>query len=106
MEAVIDKDLSGSRLAEEIAADLFLIVTDVEHVFVNYGKPDQQALTNINLETIDAYCREGQFSKGSMGPKVEAAMEFAKATGKTSIICSLDKIAEALAGKSGTWIAS
>ena len=104
VEAVIDKDLSGSRLAEEIGADMFLIVTDVQHAYVNYGQPGQQALTDVTLDTMTAYAREGQFSKGSMGPKVEAAMEFAKATGKTAIICALDKIAEALAGQSGTRI--
>ena len=104
VEAVIDKDLSGSRLAEEIGADMFLIVTDVQHAYVNYGQPDQQALTDVTLDTMAAYAREGQFSKGSMGPKVEAAMEFAKATGKTAIICALDKIVEALSGQSGTRI--
>ena len=104
IEAVIDKDLSGSKMAQEIDADVFLIVTDVEHVFINYGKPEQQALHKVALDEMKAHQTEGQFSKGSMGPKVEAAMQFTELTGKTSIICSLDKIDVALEGKSGTWI--
>lgn len=103
IEAVIDKDLSGSKMAQEIGADMFLIVTDVEHVFINYGKPEQQALTHVTLDEIKRYQNEGQFSKGSMGPKVEAAVKFAE-TGKTAIICALDKVDLALEGKSGTWI--
>ena len=104
IEAVIDKDLSGSRLAQEINADMFLIVTDVENVYVDYGKPEQQALGAITVADMKDYQAAGQFSKGSMGPKVEAAMQFTQATGKTSIICSLDKIDLAVAGNSGTII--
>ena len=104
IEAVIDKDLSGSRLAQEINADMFLIVTDVENVYVNYGKPEQQALGVITISDMKEYQAAGQFSKGSMDPKVEAAVQFAQATGKTSIICSLDKIDLAVAGDAGTRI--
>lgn len=103
IEAVIDKDRSGVRLAKEVEADLFMILTDVENVYVNYGKPDQKALRQISLEEIEKYAEEGHFSKGSMAPKVESAIEFAQ-DGKTAIICSLVKVEGALQGESGTII--
>lgn len=103
IEAVIDKDLSSCKIADEIDADIFMILTDVDHVFVNYGKPEQKALTNITLEELEIYVEEGQFAKGSMGPKVNAAMDFARTGGK-SYICSLDKADASLKGESGTII--
>ncbi|MUV38288.1 Carbamate kinase [Lentibacillus sp. JNUCC-1] len=103
IEAVIDKDRSGFKLAEEAKADTFMILTDVENVYVNYGKPDQKALTEITLEEAKKYVAEGQFSAGSMGPKMEAAINFAE-TGGRAIICSLGKADEAMEGKSGTHI--
>lgn len=103
IEAVIDKDRSGFKLAEEVKADRFMILTDVENVYVNYGKPDQKALTEVSLEEAQGYVDEGQFSAGSMGPKMEAAMNFAQ-TGGRAIICSLDKADQAMEGKSGTHI--
>lgn len=103
IEAVIDKDRSGVRLAQEVEADLFMILTDVENVYVNYGTPDQKALHHISLEEIEIYMEEGHFKAGSMGPKVESAIEFAK-NDKTAIICSLEKVDEALRGESGTII--
>ncbi|WP_217587217.1 carbamate kinase [Lentibacillus saliphilus] len=103
IEAVIDKDRSGFKLAEEAKADRFMILTDVENVYVNYGKPDQKALTEITLEEAKQYVAEGQFSAGSMGPKMEAAINFAE-TGGRAIICSLDKADLAMEGKSGTHI--
>ncbi|SDI60641.1 carbamate kinase [Natribacillus halophilus] len=101
IEAVIDKDRSGCKLAEDIDADVFMILTDVNHVYVNYGKPNEKALRNLSIEELEAYIKNGHFSKGSMGPKVEAALQFAK-TGGTSIICALDQAEEALQGKTGT----
>ncbi|MEJ8547562.1 carbamate kinase [Brevibacillus borstelensis] len=101
VEAVIDKDRSGCKLAEQIQADIFVILTDVEHVYINYGKENQQALTDLTVDELEAYIAEGQFSAGSMGPKIEAARNFAK-QGGTSIICALDKADLALEGKSGT----
>ncbi|MGP4105885.1 carbamate kinase [Virgibacillus sp. L01] len=103
IDAVIDKDRSGFKLAEEIKADVFMILTDVEHVFVNYGKPNQKALTEITLSEAKGYVEEGQFSAGSMGPKMEAAINFAESGGR-AVICSLDKAKEAIEGKSGTHI--
>ncbi|ALX48495.1 carbamate kinase [Lentibacillus amyloliquefaciens] len=105
IEAVIDKDRSGYKLAEEVNADVFMILTDVNHVFVNFGKPDEKALEEISVSDLEAYVSEGQFSKGSMGPKVESALNFAKnAENGRSIICSLEKVDEAVRGNSGTII--
>ena len=103
IEAVIDKDRSGFKLAEEIKADTFMILTDVSNVYVNYGKPDQKALEQITLAEAKGYVEEGQFSAGSMGPKMEAAINFAE-TGGRAIICSLDKADQAMEGKAGTQI--
>ncbi|MBB4825271.1 carbamate kinase [Sporosarcina luteola] len=103
IEAVIDKDRSAFRLAEESKADVLMILTDVDNVFVNYGKPDQKALGNITLEEAKKYADEGQFSAGSMGPKMEAAMKFAEMGGR-AIICSLGQADLAVEGKAGTQI--
>ncbi|SHG85863.1 carbamate kinase [Ornithinibacillus halophilus] len=103
VEAVIDKDRSGLRLSKEVDADVFMILTDVDNVYVNYGKPNQKALEQITVEEAKQYMDEGQFSAGSMGPKMEGALSFAEHGGK-AIICSLDKAALALEGKSGTTI--
>lgn len=105
VEAVIDKDRSGYKLSEEVDADVFMILTDVENVFVNWGKPDQKALEQVSVAEVEKYVEEGQFAKGSMGPKVEAALNFAKSRkGATSIIGSLAKVDAALRGESGTII--
>src|SRR5699024_1696224 len=103
IDAVIDKDRSGFKLAEEAKADVFMILTDVKNVFVNYGKPNQKALENISLEEAKQYVEEGQFSAGSMGPKMEAAIKFAEMGGR-AIICSLEQADLAMEGKAGTQI--
>lgn len=103
IEAVIDKDRSGFKLADEAKADAFMILTDVENVYVNYGKPDQKALGKVSLEEIRQYVDEGQFASGSMGPKIEAAVKFAERGGR-AIICSLDQADLAMEGKAGTQI--
>ncbi len=106
VEAVVDKDLSGALLAKSLAADIFLIVTDVENAYVGYGTPAQRALGQVTPEEIEEYQAAGEFSKGSMGPKVEAALAFARSTGNPAVICALNKIDEAVAGTSGTRIVS
>ncbi|AKF95783.1 carbamate kinase [Brevibacillus laterosporus] len=103
VEAVIDKDRSGYQLAQDVNADIFMILTDVENVYVNYGKPNQKSLEMISLEEAKQYADEGQFSAGSMGPKMESAIGFAE-KGGAAIICSLDQADLALAGKAGTRI--
>ena len=101
--AVIDKDRSSALLADKINADKLIILTAVDHVYVNYGKPDEKALKTLNVAEAQKYMKEGQFAAGSMLPKIEAAIQFAE-MGKEAIICSLDDAIEALEGKAGTRI--
>ncbi|WP_414050005.1 carbamate kinase [Macrococcus animalis] len=103
VDAVIDKDRSGLKLAEQTHADVFMMLTDVSNVYINWGKENQEKLTYMTVDQAEQYIQENQFPAGSMLPKVEAAIEFAK-TGKESIICSLEDAVDALAGKAGTRI--
>ncbi len=104
-DAVIDKDLSSAKLATQLNADILLILTAVDKVYINYNKENQKSLDEITLEEAQKYIEEGQFAKGSMLPKVEACMNFVKSypEGK-AIITSLDNAREALLGKTGTVI--
>ena len=104
-DAVIDKDLSSAKLATQLNADILLILTAVDKVYINYNKENQESLDEITLEKAQKYIEEGQFAKGSMLPKVEACMNFVKSypEGK-AIITSLDNAREALLGKTGTVI--
>lgn len=103
--AVIDKDWTSSLLAAEINADVFIILTAVEKVAVNFGKPDQQWLDDITVEEARQYAAEGQFAAGSMLPKVDAAIKFAESKkGRTAIITLLEKAREGIEGKTGTRI--
>lgn len=104
IEAVIDKDLAGERLAEIVGADIFLILTDVEEAKINYGKANEKSLGKITFEEAKQYFDEGHFLAGSMGPKVKACLRFLKNGGKKAIITSLDKALEAFKGESGTII--
>ena len=103
--AVIDKDFAAELLAEQVDADVLMILTEVEKVAINYNKPDQQDLSHMSLKEAAQYCDEGQFAPGSMLPKVQACMKFVRAyPNKKAIITSLDKAIEALDGKTGTVI--
>ena len=103
--AVIDKDMGAELLAEDCLADMLILLTAVDHVAVNFGRPDQQELTDLTVEQSEEYLAQGQFGKGSMEPKVRAAVKFARSLpGRVYIIGSLDKAAEAVAGLSGTRI--
>lgn len=101
--AVIDKDFASAKLAELIHADMLFILTAVDRVAINWGKPDQKELSQMTIREAEQYCREGHFAPGSMLPKVQAAVSFAK-TGGTATIASLDKAVLALKGISGTRI--
>ncbi len=103
IEAVIDKDLASSKLAGDIKADILMILTDVERVAINYRTPAETYLTEITVDEAKKYMEEGHFSAGSMGPKVQAAIDFASGGG-TSIIASLKRSLDALRGTSGTRI--
>jgi carbamate kinase len=102
IDAVIDKDLTSAKLAEDIGVDVFLIATDVAGVALSYGRPEQQYLRTLHLADADRYLAEGHFPPGSMGPKVEAAMTFLRQGGKRAVITSLATIEDAVAGRAGT----
>ena len=99
--AVIDKDFASAKLAELICADMLVILTAVDRVAINWGKPNQKSLEEMSVAEAEQYCREGHFAPGSMLPKVEAAMSIAR-VGGTAIIASLQNAAAALRGESGT----
>ncbi len=101
--AVIDKDFAAELLAESLDADYLVILTAVEKVAVNFGKPDQQWLDELTPETAGKYVDEGQFAPGSMLPKVQAAVKFAESKpGRSALITLLDRAADGIAGKTGT----
>ena len=103
--AVIDKDRSSALLADKIDADKLIILTAVDHVYVNYGKPDEKALTTLNVAEAQKYMKEGQFAAGSMLPKIEACLSFVEGhPEREALITSLDGLDDALAGKVGTVI--
>ena len=103
--AVIDKDFGAELLAEGVDADVLMILTEVEKVAINFGKPEQQDLATLTVEQAEAYKAEGHFAKGSMLPKVEAALKFVKKyPNKKAIITSLDRAVDALNGTAGTVI--
>lgn len=103
--AVIDKDLASEKLAQDIEADILLILTEVDKVCLNFKKPDQKFLDHMTVAEAIGYMNEGHFAPGSMLPKVLAAVKFARAyPGKKAIITSLFKAVDALEGKAGTVI--
>ncbi len=105
IDAVIDKDRASEKLAEDVGADILLILTAVEFVSINFGKPDEQAIKSMSVAEAQRYIEEGQFAPGSMLPKVEAAVRFASsASGRCAVITSLEQAWKALAGGAGTWI--
>ena len=104
VEAVIDKDFSAAKLAENVDADELIILTAVDNVFVNYNKPDQKALTNVTVDELKKYIDEGQFAAGSMLPKVRAVINFVENTGKKAVITSLKNVDKLIAGGTGTVI--
>lgn len=103
--AVIDKDFCSEVLAEAVDADLLIILTAVEKVCINYGKPDQEALSDISVAEMEALAQAGHFAPGSMLPKVEAAIAFAKSKpGRKTLITLLEKAHDGIVGKTGTTV--
>lgn len=103
--AVIDKDFASEKLAEDLDADILLVLTAVERVAIHFGKENQRDLEEISVEEAKRYIEEGHFAPGSMLPKVEAALKFAQSKpGRKAIIASLDKAKLAIEGESGTTI--
>ncbi|KPA21392.1 Carbamate kinase 1 [Shimia sp. SK013] len=100
VECVIDKDNCSAMLSTEIDADVFVVATDVEAVFLDWGTPDQKAVREATPDMMDEF----GFPGGSMGPKVKAAQDFARASGKRAIICALKDVQAALRGETGTTV--
>ncbi len=104
VEAVIDKDLAGEKLAEVVNANIFLILTDMEKVKLNFGEPNEQDIDKMTINEAKRYLKEGHFLPGSMEPKVKACIQFLESSGEKAIITSLDNALKALQGKTGTLI--
>lgn len=104
IDAVIDKDLASAVLATLIGADVLAILTDVNGVYLNYGKENQKMINKVKVDEIDKYIKKGEFSKGSMLPKVQAAVKFIKNGGKRAVIGSLENAKNVVNGEDGTSI--
>jgi carbamate kinase len=104
VDAVVDKDRSSALLAADIGVDTMVLVTGVDEVCVDFGRPTERALHDVTVEEMRAHLADGQFPAGSMGPKVESALRFVEAGGRQSIITSLERLPDALADKAGTHI--
>jgi carbamate kinase len=105
--AVVDKDFASAKLAEELGADMLIILTAVEKVAVNFGKPEEEWLSEMSTKDAQSYIKEGHFAPGSMLPKVEAALSFVESgPNRRAIITMLEKARDGLAGKTGTVIKS
>lgn len=104
VEAVIDKDLTSSLLASRLNADVFAIATEVEYVYVDYQKPTQRRLAAMTVEECKRYYNEGQFPEGSMGPKVQAVLQFLERGGHHAIITDIEHLYNAIEGTAGTHV--
>jgi carbamate kinase len=104
VEAVIDKDYTASLIAREVKVGLFIILTGVERVFLDYGAAEERPLEVLTVAQAKEYLDEGQFPRGSMGPKIEAAIEYIQAGGQEVLITSANQLKAALLGRSGTRI--
>lgn len=103
--AVIDKDLTAEKMAEDVEADFFIMLTEVEHAYIHFNTEKQQALEKVSAQQCEQYIAEGHFAAGSMLPKMQAAVQFARnKPGKVAIITSLYKAVEAIRGETGTQI--
>jgi carbamate kinase len=103
-DVVIDKDLASSVLAREIQADLFVILTGVDKVAINFNTPQERTFDELHVDEAMAYFHQGHFPAGSMGPKIKAAVDFLESGGREVIITSIPKVGEALEGNDGTRI--
>ena len=104
VDGVIDKDLASAVLARDIEAQEMLILTSVDHVAINFNKENQRDLMTLNLKEAKSYMDEGQFPKGSMGPKIQAAINFLEQGGEKVTITSIENAIDALINNSGTVI--
>jgi carbamate kinase len=106
IEAVIDKDFASALLAAELDADLYIVLTGVPKIAIDYGKPTQTFLDRMSVSEAEKHLAGGQFPAGSMGPKVEAAVQFVRRSGRQVLITDVEHLREALEGQDGTVIAA
>lgn len=106
IEAVVDKDLTAALIARDLHADLLLVLTDVDQVWLNFGRKNQKPIPRMSFKEAERWLRRGQFPAGSMGPKVQAAIEFTRSTGHDVIITSLRRCVSAISGRGGTRVTS
>ncbi len=104
VEGVIDKDLASATLGKDIKADKMFILTSVDRVYLNFGTEKQKGIDEMSIKEAEKYMKEGHFKKGSMYPKILAAIRFLRTGGKSVLITSPEKVQDAMDGKSGTWI--
>ena len=104
IEAVIDKDFASARLAADLKADVYVILTGVAQVSIDFNKPTQRALERMTIAEAEKHLADGQFPPGSMGPKIEAAIQFVRGSGKDVLITDVEHVRDAIDGKGGTWI--
>lgn len=104
IEAVIDKDFASALLAAELDADVYIVLTGVSKVALDYGKPSQKLIDRMTVAEAEAYLADGQFPAGSMGPKIEAAIQFVRRSGKQVLITDVEHLRDALEGQDGTVI--
>lgn len=104
IEAVIDKDFASSLLARELEAEIFIVLTGVAKVSLDFGKPTQKAIDQLTVTEAEAHLAAGQFPAGSMGPKIEAAVQFVRGSGRQVLITDVEHVREAIEGKDGTLI--
>jgi carbamate kinase len=104
IEAVIDKDFASSLLANELKAELFIILTGVAKVAIDFGKPTQRDVDRMSVAEAEKHLAAGQFPAGSMSPKIEAAVQFVRASGKQVLITDVEHLREAIEGRDGTLI--
>jgi len=106
IEAVIDKDFASALLAAELDADLYIVLTGVQKVALDYGKPTQRFVDRMSITEAEEHMADGQFPAGSMGPKIEAAVQFVRRSGRQVLITDVEHLREALEGQDGTVIAA
>jgi carbamate kinase len=104
VDAVIDKDRASALLANQISAEMLIILTNIDKVALNYGKPNQKLIDEMTASDAEEYLRQGHFPPGSMGPKIEAAIAFLRNGGTKVVVSSIEKASEAVFGNAGTVI--
>jgi carbamate kinase len=106
IDAVVDKDLAAAVLARDLGAQLLLILTDVDSVYLDWGKPTQRPVDRLTADEAERLDKQGQFGEGSMAPKIRASIDFVRRTSGRAVITSLAKGRDAVHGRSGTSIVS